>query len=240
MATFFKWLPGAVMGLLAFCAGVSPNEAASHLADWVAVTGVEAIPPWLSSPLADRWGFYIGLVGLCVWGLAMIWNRRSQPQRIADILYPAPPLYKRIWWRITLQTEASRADKEFDKRRKEFISLREAATRLYSECLAKGLPLAKSAEHLRGHGITPGTSDDILNWVALNISLIIPIRGRRPPSTIPVEIQKDELRSMVFKAGGAELYGFSDQSARYNDLEIKLADLNKHIDGLGRGMEIPE
>jgi hypothetical protein len=119
------------------------------------------------------------------------------------------------------------------------ISLRDASIRLYSEALARHLPLAKAAEDLSGSGIRPGTSDDILNFMATNISLVIRIYGKRPPSTIPIEIHKDKMKSMMFKAGGAELYGYFDQSPSYIDLEIELADLEKHIDGLARGMEIP-
>lgn len=160
-------------------------------------------------------------------------------KQIADILYPSPPWYQRAWWALTFQTDASRADQAFDKRQAEFISLREAATRLYSHAVSNQLRLAKMVEPLREPGITPSTSDAILNFMALNISIVIQIYGKRPPALAHLEIPKDEIKAMVFKAGGAELHRLSDQLARYIDLEIRLSDLNKHIDGLARGMEIP-
>jgi hypothetical protein len=62
-----SWLPGAILGALAFLAGVGPKEAASHLSEWASIVGVENVPPWLASKSADMWGLGIGLVGLVIW-----------------------------------------------------------------------------------------------------------------------------------------------------------------------------
>ena len=114
----------------------------------------------------------------------------------------------------------------------DFISLKEAATRLYSEARAKKWPLAHAAETSSASGIRHGTMDDILDWMAANISIAVPIQGRRLPSTIHEEIPQEELKQMSFKAGGTELHEFFGQSPSYIDLKVKASDLNRHIDEL--------
>jgi hypothetical protein len=41
---YWKWIPQGIMLLLTFCAGVGPNEAASHLAEWLALVGKNKYP----------------------------------------------------------------------------------------------------------------------------------------------------------------------------------------------------
>jgi hypothetical protein len=55
----------AALGLLA---GVGPKDAASHLAEWAALVGVENVPSWLAGRTADRWGMAIGCLGFVAWG----------------------------------------------------------------------------------------------------------------------------------------------------------------------------
>ena len=68
MPNFLKKLPGAVMAALALFSGVGPHEAASHLAEWASLIGVENVPTWLTGKAADRWGLAIGIIGFLAWG----------------------------------------------------------------------------------------------------------------------------------------------------------------------------
>lgn len=81
------WIPGAILGALAFLAGVGPREAASHLSEWASVVGVEHVPPWLASKSADAWGFWIGIVGLAIWAAAK-WGPRLRARLQPDAAGP--------------------------------------------------------------------------------------------------------------------------------------------------------
>ena len=79
----FKWLPGAVMALLMFGAGVGPKDAVSHLSEWFSLAGIENVPPWLSGKSADKWAFRIGLVGFLIWWFTL-WVRSKKKKAPLD------------------------------------------------------------------------------------------------------------------------------------------------------------
>ena len=68
MPKTLKIIPGFIMATLGLFAGVGPNEAASHLAEWAAFFGVENVPVWLVGRTADRLGMVIGFIGFIAWG----------------------------------------------------------------------------------------------------------------------------------------------------------------------------
>jgi hypothetical protein len=104
----------------------------------------------------------------------------------------------------------------------EFISMNDAAIRLYSEARIHKWPLADSAEVLGGK--------DLINWVAINLSMRVQeIWGKRPPSTLPECIPKEEYKRLDFRAGGTELWASFADSAKFIDLQVKTADLERVI-----------
>ena len=68
MAKSLKIIPGFIMATLGLFAGVGPQEAGSHLAEWAVFFGVENVPDWLVARTADRWGMVIGFIGFIAWG----------------------------------------------------------------------------------------------------------------------------------------------------------------------------
>lgn len=111
----------------------------------------------------------------------------------------------------------------------EFISMRDAATQLYSEARARQASLAKSVETLSG--------EDIVGHMAIYLGVEIPIWGKKPPSTLYERISKDEIKQMTFEAGSVELHKFFKPSAEFTDLQVKSTDLEKVIADLKTGEE---
>jgi hypothetical protein len=102
------------------------------------------------------------------------------------------------------------------------IPMKDAATRLFSESRVAGTPLANSAEQL-----SPG---DVINWVAVNISMRIPaVWGKRHPSVLFERIAKEEVRRLNFKAEGTELWRNFGNSAEFIDVQVRKADLERVI-----------
>ena len=85
-----KWAPGAIMGALVFFAGVGPNEASSHISEWLSLIGVGYVPPWLANKSIDAWGFWIGLVGLTFWAIVKWGIPWMKKYTQSPLLSPSP------------------------------------------------------------------------------------------------------------------------------------------------------
>jgi hypothetical protein len=79
-------LPGLLVSVLVFLAGVGPHGAKSNLAEWAELIGVEAWPAWLT----DRRAIFIGLtLAVLFYGW---WLRRSIGEWVARV----PVVWRRV------------------------------------------------------------------------------------------------------------------------------------------------
>src|SRR2546422_8411900 len=115
--------------------------------------------------------FMIFVAGSCVFiGAAILWQQHKTSQRPPDDIdrwaqtpekfYQKESQLKKWWWKRKKQPSALPL---------EFISMKEAATKLYTEARRCNSLMAAGAEQLSGwaHGQpTSGTVDDILDHVA--------------------------------------------------------------------------
>lgn len=113
----------------------------------------------------------------------------------------------------------------------EFITLREASAKLYGECRARKSKWAIGAENLSGEGATPGSPDDILDWMAGLIAGKKSVYGTRGPSNVREKISKNVLNHANFRKGATRLEQFlPGQRSLYTNLEMKSSDLDTLIE----------
>lgn len=113
----------------------------------------------------------------------------------------------------------------------EFISLKEAATRLYeSGSKVNGLALARFAERL-GNLNAGASPNERLDWLAAFIvQKAVAIYGKKPPSRELKQIDDAELRHATFGDGATILRdNFYSASIFWNDLCVKTVDLSQLI-----------
>jgi hypothetical protein len=118
-----------------------------------------------------------------------------------------------------------------------FISMRDAATKLYTESRVRGHRLASIAENLSGwsgEGITSGTPEDILDYMATYIasSRKVPLFGKRVPSTVVELISSKDLRACTFTDGATKLERNNNNDTVYIDLAIEATNLEKLVQEL--------
>lgn len=116
-----------------------------------------------------------------------------------------------------------------------FLSLRDAATRLYESSLTNNTLLATAAERLSGISpigrITAGSPDDRLDYLATYISRHIPVYGKKPPSGILAKIAASEINRASFNDGAMVLRdNLYNKSIFWTDLAVKSDEFNSKID----------
>ena len=106
------------------------------------------------------------------------------------------------------------------------ISMKDAATRYYSQARDCGSEVAKDIEVLQNQG-----TDAMLARAALILSLKIPMCGKRPPSTILEPISNDAIRSsqLHFKGAGNDLHKVLGGAVAFNEIQVKIKDLEQII-----------
>ncbi|TKB77286.1 MAG: hypothetical protein E8D42_14295 [Nitrospira sp.] len=125
----------------------------------------------------------------------------------------------------------------YDTSNPDLISMKDAATKLYTESRVRGHRLASIAEKLSGWsdgGITSGTPDDILNYMATYIAFSkkTPLFGRRIPSTVVELIRWEDVRASTFTDGATKLEGTNNTANVYIDLSIEANNLEKLVQEL--------
>lgn len=111
----------------------------------------------------------------------------------------------------------------------EFISMREAARKLYEAAKAGKIPFGEASEKLSGWsggGPVNGSPDDIVLWWAGHISKELPIYGQRPPSSIFEEIPRRDVNHFIFSEGAAKLKDPINDSVYYTNLAVRLDALD--------------
>lgn len=119
----------------------------------------------------------------------------------------------------------------------DFISLKDAATKLYTEARVRRHRLASIAENLSGwsgEGITSGTAEDILDYMAtyMAFSKKVPLFGTRIPSTVVELISWKDVRGCTFTDGATKLERTNNPAIVYIDLSIQVGELDKLIESL--------
>jgi hypothetical protein len=206
---YTKWAVGPIMALLVCGAGVGPKEAASHLSEWLSLAGLENVPSWLVGRSTDKWVFLVALIGAVVWlNYILIWPTEKKSQQ--DVLTPS----------TSLQLNALRESEE----QSEFISMKEAARKLYEAARAGKIPYAEGSERLSrwsNDGPSSGSPEDILHGWAVDVSKELPVYGRRPPSSIIEEIPRREVRHFIVSEEATKLKDPINDLAYYTDLRVK-------------------
>ena len=114
----------------------------------------------------------------------------------------------------------------------EFISLRQAARKLYERALAENKLFAGAAERSGSlnAGLTPASPDETLNFMALRIADCIPVFGRKGSSTLLLEIEKSDIGQSSFRDGANVLKNILyPRSTYWSYLAVKKQDFEAHI-----------
>lgn len=116
----------------------------------------------------------------------------------------------------------------------EFISMQEAATRLYeSQATVAGVKLSVAAERLGNLTLGAASPNERLEYLAHFISRKIDIYGRKSPSRIVEKIDENEVRRASFSDGASVLRdNIYDKSIFWIDLCVRSAQLNNLIRAL--------
>jgi len=113
-----------------------------------------------------------------------------------------------------------------------FISMRDAAIRLYTETRTSNHMLAIIAESMSGWSggrTAPGSPEDILNYMATFIGFCkkIAVCGKRVPSDAMERISWEDMRVSHFVDGATKLERTYNSSIYFTDLAVKSDDLTE-------------
>ena len=113
----------------------------------------------------------------------------------------------------------------------EFISMKEAATRLYeSSANFTGIPLREAAEKLGGRDLGAASPNERLEYLATFLSGKIAVFGRKPPDRQLKQIDSAEVKRAFFSDGATMLRDKTyDKTIYWEDLCVKAHDLNDFI-----------
>lgn len=111
----------------------------------------------------------------------------------------------------------------------EYIPLKDAAERLYTEFRSKDHIMAYMAEKTSGRNMRSGSEEDILDMMAGYISRRIPVYGRRPPSRALEQIGSDAVKSSRFTEGATKLEDMYHKSTYFTDLVVKSAAFDELV-----------
>jgi hypothetical protein len=108
-----------------------------------------------------------------------------------------------------------------------FISMKDAAIKLYTETRGNQYQLAAIAESMSGWSggrIVPGSPDDILNYIATYIAFSkkVALFGKRVPSTAIEQITWSDVRASTFADGATRLVHTYNSSVFFTDLAIRV------------------
>jgi hypothetical protein len=102
------------------------------------------------------------------------------------------------------------------------LSLQDAARRVFTEL--EDSPFGKIIMH------RDQTENARLNLLITGLHVYVPLRGKRPPSTIARHIEKDEFRNLVWIEGTNDFRQiWSPHNVVFRDIEVTEKDLIKHI-----------
>ncbi len=106
------------------------------------------------------------------------------------------------------------------------IPMAEAVVKAYEE--TQGTLVSGMAES--------GPSRDVEGWYAIAITKEgdVTVFGRKPPSTVLIEIPQSDLQTFVFKNGASELIDQFDGRNKYVDLQISVSDMKRSISRIRR------
>ena len=111
----------------------------------------------------------------------------------------------------------------------EFISLADAAQRVYTHGRKKGWLITNGAESLSGPNMGSGSPDEILDYIGLYMMERLPIYAKRPPSTEAERLNKSQLNQCRPRKRCTVLTTLITQEAIYEEPRVKATDLEKFI-----------
>ena len=145
-----------------------------------------------------------------------------------SIVFISSDLHRKLWARICRIPRATLPG--FQHGVGEFISMKDAAHKLYTAAHISKSIWAKAAEEMSGSGVTRGSPEDLLNYIATHISTRISIYGKKAPCDTFGKISNDDVRASFFDEGATKLKDkFYDKSLYWTDLAVKSEDLNDLI-----------
>ena len=186
----------------------------------VAFIGVAvAIGAWLAPPGTIEYPVRFGLVTFAVivfivgailivigcfplrWIAGFLADRKSakELQRTANLFYGKQS------WMGRLRDWSDRCMARLCEIPPGYISIKEAARKLYEAAKAGKIPLGEASEKLSGwsgNGPAQGSPEDILHWWAGHISKELVVYGRKPPSFLFEEIPRRDVNHFIFFRGG--------------------------------------
>jgi hypothetical protein len=206
----FGW--SFLMGALIFCAQIGPDEAVSNLSKRVQKAGIETTPSWLLSKATDTWAIRIGVLGL----LAMV--------GVAGVKWGIP--WVLTHWRLESGFVRTIKPLRAVSIENELISMRDAATRFFSEARICKAPVSEDIEVLRDQG-----TDAMLEYAALILACKIPMWGKRPPSTAFERVSMDDYKAglLHFRGGGNELRKIFGGAIAFHEMQVATTDLDRVI-----------
>lgn len=183
-------------------------------------------------------GIWAVALAICAWfarGTVESWFFDKVVQTIEPptwswtVEYGPPLLFAALaTWLLTTRKPVQRPALEPEPEKREFVSLSDAARRLYETARRDGDILADVAERMSGSKdghITIGSPNDILNFLANHISRHIAIYGKKSPSTLFERIRDQDVRGARFTDGATVLRDtMYDQSIFWTDLAVRTVD----------------
>ncbi|WHZ30138.1 MAG: hypothetical protein OJF51_004941 [Nitrospira sp.] len=129
-------------------------------------------------------------------------------------------------------------ENEAPKPQSEFILLRDAAIKAYTESHARGGGLARRAEKMSGlapdYTIIRGDEIQILNWVAGDIASKITLFGVRPPAINPERLEYP-VKHYSIQDGAVTLRHFLyGEQGYYTNLSVRTNELHKFLEELAK------
>lgn len=198
MSRFWKYLFGflsflwTVVGALFLWAGqVGPDEAVANWQKWVD----KPLPAWMRSD-AFYWASMAVAAALVISGIVVWWRIWWRRRDLAEPLMPIIP-------------------------HQEFVSFKEAATRMYEEFQKKGSIMRGAADQLSAGGP--------IGWCASYLLRKgIDVYGERVPSRIQERIPDIELKHLYVEKDATELHEFmGSRNPVWTNLQVHLDDLNR-------------
>jgi hypothetical protein len=225
LASFFRWLVGAIAAVVMLATQVGPKEAASRLSEWATFIGVESVPPWLASQAADKWAFWTGLsivAALVGWWLVKYYSGLVEKRRLHH-------------QQIVKENGTNEVSETFHAEQRPpsdtLIPMPEAARLAYEELREIGSMWAGAADRLAARLEGESRNDAALRYMAVALhNQDVPIYGAHPPSRRRELIDLDEFKRGGFDNAGATFSYYMEKEPRYVDLAVRKGELAAAIE----------
>ena len=177
--------------------------------------------------------FTLAIAGACIGlGLALFWQQYKSSRKLDaydEFQHTAELFYgKRSWLGRIREWWGSRPEPLLVMP-SGYISMRDAARKVYEAAKAGEIPFGEASEQLSGwssNGPSAGSPEDILHWWAGHIAKEVPVYGRRPPSSVFEEIPSNDVKHFIFADEATKLKDPIHDAVYYTDIAVKLNALD--------------